>query len=67
MMADLQNAERKAAKILDEIRAKEHQTETMGLSGFNQRTMSAWMQGKAICRRLNLAPTTRASWATLPT
>jgi hypothetical protein len=46
MMADLQNAERKAAKILDEIRAKEHQTETMGLSGFNQRTMSAWMQGR---------------------
>ena len=43
MMADLQNAERKAAKILDEIRAKEHQTETMGTSGFNEQNISNWI------------------------
>ena len=43
MMADLQNAERKAAKTLDEIRAKEHQTETMGTSGFNEQNISNWI------------------------
>lgn len=46
MMDDLRKEEREAAKIITEARAKEHQTETIGLSGFNQKTMAAWMSGR---------------------
>ena len=46
MMDDLRKEEREASKIITEARAKEHQTETIGLSGFNQKTMAAWMSGR---------------------
>ena len=46
MLKDLRKAELKAAQIIRQERAKEHQTETQGLSGFNAQTMGAWMQGR---------------------
>lgn len=42
MLAELRKAEAKATKEIADARAKEHQTETQGLSGFNEQTVSAW-------------------------
>ena len=46
MLKELRREELKAAQIIKQARAKEHQTETRGLSGFNAQTMGAWMQGR---------------------
>lgn len=42
MLVELRKAEAKATKEIADARAKEHQTETQGLSGFNEQTVSAW-------------------------
>ena len=42
MLKELRREELKAAQIIKQARAKEHQTETKGLSGFNEQTVNAW-------------------------
>ena len=42
MLAELRKQEAKATKEIADARAREHQTETKGLSGFNEQTISAW-------------------------
>ena len=42
MLAELRRAEAKATKEIADARAREHQTETRGLSGFNEQTIAAW-------------------------
>ena len=42
MLAELRKQEAKATKDIADARAREHQTETKGLSGFNEQTISAW-------------------------
>ena len=42
MLAELRKQEAKATKEIADARAREHQTETKGLSGFNEQTVSAW-------------------------
>ena len=42
MLTELRKAEAKATKEIADAREREHQTETKGLSGFNEQTISAW-------------------------
>ena len=42
MLAELRKQEAKATKEIADARAREHQTETKGLSGFNEQTVNAW-------------------------
>ena len=42
MLAELRKQEAKATKEIADARAREHRTETTGLSGFNEQTISAW-------------------------
>ena len=42
MLKDLRREELKAAQIIKQARAKEHQTETRGTSGFNEQNIANW-------------------------